>query len=140
MKFSFVTFYVRDLKKITGFYQKAFGLQTQLVHESGLYVEMKTGETVLAFSQTELAQSIVKQPYRASSLKQKPVNFQIAFEPQDIQTALAVALQCGGVLVSDYEVKPWGWESALLRDPEGNLIELARKRQQQVFNRCAPDD
>lgn len=127
MKFSFVTFYVRDIKKITMFYENAFGLKTRFVHESGLYAEMETGATVLSFSQTELARTIVPQGYMESSLSGKPANMQIGFEPADVKAALKNALACGATLVADYEVKPWGWESAMIRDIEGNLVELAKK-------------
>lgn len=128
MKFSYVTIYVQDIKKMVDFYKKAFGLKTRFVHKSGTYVEMETGSTMLSFSQTELAETIVSTGYVKSSLKNKPANIQIAFEPANVKTALKRALKYGAKLVTDYEVKPWGWESAMIRDSEGNLIELAKKR------------
>ncbi len=127
MKFSFVTFYVRDIKRMTAFYEAVFGLKRRFIHESGLYVEMETGSTVLSFAQMELARTIVPQGYVESSLESKPANVQIGLEPVNVKAALRDAIACGAVLVSDYEVKPWGWESAMIRDIEGNLVELARR-------------
>lgn len=127
MKFSYVTIYVKDIKAVAGFYEKAFGLKTRFVHESGLYVEMETGATMLAFAQTELAKTLVPGGYAQASLAQKAANVQIAFEPDNVKLALERALSCGAVLAAPYEVKPWGWESALVRDIEGNLVELARE-------------
>jgi len=127
VKLSYVTIYVGDMGKIVEFYEKAFGLKKRFVHESGLYVEMETGETLLAFSQTKLAETIVPLGYTKSSLKRKPANMQLGFEPDDVKVALKRALKCGAVVVADYEVKPWGWESAMVRDIEGNLVELAKK-------------
>lgn len=127
MKFSYVTIYVQDLKKMVKFYKQAFKLKERLVHESGLYVELQTGATMLSFSQTKLANTIVRTGYVKASLKRKPANIQIAFEPDNVKTALAHAVKLGARKVAAYEVKPWGWESAVIRDPEGNLVELAKK-------------
>ena len=65
--------------------------------------------------------------YVKASLENKPSNTQITFEPKDIQAAIKKALNEGATLIAEAEVKPWGWESAMIRDPEGNLIELARR-------------
>jgi lactoylglutathione lyase len=127
MKFSYCTIYVQDITKMMSFYEKAFSIKTKFIHESGTYAEMETGSTVLSFAQTELAESIIPTGYIKSSLKRKPANMQIGFEPQDVKAALKQALSLGAVLVSDYEVKPWGWESAIVRDIEGNIVELAKK-------------
>jgi len=127
MRLSFVTLYVRDIKKMTDFYAKAFSLKTRFVHDSGLYAEMETGNTVLAFAQTKLAETIVSGGYIESSPEHKPANFQLGFEPADVKESVKAALAAGASLVSPYEIKPWGWQAAMLRDPEGNLVELARK-------------
>lgn len=127
MKFTYVTFYVKDIKRMTAFYKKAFGLKVRFAHESGFYVEMETGSTVLSFSQTELARTIVPGGYLKANPNGKPFNFQAGFEPDNVKTALKRAVKCGAVCVAPYEVKPWGWESAMVRDIEGNLVELARK-------------
>lgn len=127
MKFSYVTIYVKDIKAVAGFYEKAFGLKTRFVHESGLYAEMETGATMLAFAQAELAKTLVPGGYTEASLSQKPANVQIAFEPENVKLALERALVSGAVLAAPYEVKPWGWESVSVRDIEGNLVELARE-------------
>jgi lactoylglutathione lyase len=127
MNFSYCTIYVRDIKKMISFYEKAFSIKTKFIHESGTYAEMDTDSTILSFAQTELAESIIPTGYVKSSLKQKPANMQIGFEPRDVKAALKQALSLGAVLVSDYQIKPWGWESAIIRDIEGNIVELARK-------------
>lgn len=127
MKFSYCTIYVRDIKKMISFYEKAFSIETKFIHESGAYAEMETGSTILSFAQTELAESIIPTGYVKPSLKRKPANIQIAFEPHDVKVALKQAMELGAVMIADYEIKPWGWESAIIRDIEGNIVELARK-------------
>ena len=37
------------------FYERAFGLERRLLHESGQYAELETGATALAFASHELA-------------------------------------------------------------------------------------
>jgi lactoylglutathione lyase len=127
MKLSFVIIYVEDLNTMLGFYRDIFDLKVKLIHESGLYAELDTGSTTFGLSQTQLAESLVSRGYTKASLKSKPANIQISFEPADIKETIKMALDRGAVLVADAEVKPWGWESAMIRDPEGNLIELARE-------------
>jgi len=127
MKFSFMTIYVHDIVKIIKFYESVFELKVKFIHESGLYAEMETGDTVLSFSQTELAESIIPKGYIKSSLENRPPNMQIGFESGDVKKTLKKALEHGATLESDYEIKTWGWESAMIRDIEGNLVELAKK-------------
>jgi lactoylglutathione lyase len=127
MKLSYMTIFVENLKGIIEFYKSAFGLKLKFVHESGHYAEMDTGTTTLSFSQTELAESLAPCGYLKSSLEQKPANVLIAFEPEDVKEALKIALSKGATLVADVELKPWGWISAMIRDPEGNLVELAKE-------------
>jgi len=124
---SFVTLCVEDLNGMLAFYRDAFGLKVKFVHESGQYAEMDTGATVLAFSQTELASSLITCGYEKASLTRKPGNILIGIEPEDVRQTLHAALSHGATLVADAELKPWGWLSAMVRDPEGNVVEIARE-------------
>lgn len=124
---SFVTLCVEDLDGMLAFYRDAFGLKVKFVHESGQYAEMDTGSTVLAFSQTGLAASLIPCGYEKASLTRKPGNILIGLEPEDVKETLRAALSHGATLVADVELKPWGWLSAMVRDPEGNVIELAKE-------------
>lgn len=53
MKFGYTIVYVPDVKASVEFFERAFGLKTRFVHESG-YAEMDTGETALAFASHQL--------------------------------------------------------------------------------------
>jgi predicted enzyme related to lactoylglutathione lyase len=127
MKLSYITIFVDDLNKMIEFYKAVFGLELKFIHESGHYAEMDTGHTTLAFSQTELAESLVPGGYVKSSTERNPANILIAFEPEDVKETLKLSLAHGASIVADVELKPWGWVSAMIRDPEGNLIELAKE-------------
>jgi lactoylglutathione lyase len=127
VKLSYMTIFVEDLRRMIDFYRDTFWLELKFFHDSGKYAEMETGTTTLSFSQTELAETLMNGGYEKSSLKRKPANVLIAFDPDDIKETLGRALSNGATLVADVELKSWGWFSAMLRDPEGNLVELARK-------------
>ena len=127
MKLIYSILYVNDVERSVNFYEDAFGLKRRFLHESGQYAEMETGDTTLAFSGTSLAQSIVPTGYRENSRHEKPAGFQIALCPDDVGAAFLKALKAGAEKVSSPEVKPWGWESAVVRDLDGILVELARE-------------
>src|SRR3954467_1776517 len=55
MRFGYTILYVRDVPASVEFYERAFGLERRLVHESGQYAEMETGATALAFAARDLA-------------------------------------------------------------------------------------
>ena len=50
MKLGYTSIYVADVLATIDFYERAFGLKRRFVHESNLYAELNTGETVLAFA------------------------------------------------------------------------------------------
>lgn len=127
MKLTYTVLYVSDLLKSVQFYERAFGLKNRFIHESGQYAEMETGGTTLAFASNELAGSIVKDGYQKNLPEALPAGIQIAFEPEDIQKAYDNAIAAGASKVSSPELKPWGWMSAFVRDPDGILVELAKE-------------
>src|SRR3954451_22913451 len=55
VRFGYTIVYVRDVAASVEFYEKAFGLERRLLHESGQYAELETGSTALAFASHELA-------------------------------------------------------------------------------------
>ncbi|MEO1523627.1 MAG: VOC family protein, partial [Cyanobacteria bacterium J06633_2] len=50
MKLKYTILYVENVSATLNFYEQSFGLQTKMLHESGDYGELDTGETTLAFS------------------------------------------------------------------------------------------
>jgi lactoylglutathione lyase len=125
MRLSFAIVYVKSIKDSVAFYEKAFGLKCTMLHESGLYAEMETGNTTLGFSQHQLI-DFLKIDYQQSTLSTPPFGVQITFEPEDVDRAYEHALYCGAKAVKAPEVMPWNWKCAYLRDIDGFLIELAK--------------
>ncbi|WP_434360381.1 VOC family protein [Parasalinivibrio latis] len=121
MKFKYTIMYVKDVGLTLSFYEQAFGLQRAYLHESGIYGELDTGETKLAFSSLDLMASLGKNP---SSGNAESPNFEIAFETDDVAGNLAQAVDAGAELVQDVTHMPWGQTIAFVRDLNGYLIEF----------------
>jgi len=121
MKFRYTILYVENVTESIAFFEAAFGFQQMMIHESGDYGELATGETKLAFSALSLMTSLGKSPAKADPTA--PV-FELAFETDDVAKALDKALKAGATLVQKTETMPWGQTIAYVCDPNGFLIEI----------------
>ena len=121
LKFRYTILYVENVQDTLKFYEAAFGFNVSLLHESGDFGALDTGETVLAFSSLKLMDALGKNPIPVE--KNKP-SFEIAFETQNISAALSKALDAGATLVQDVEHMPWGQTTAYVTDNNGFLVEL----------------
>jgi len=121
MKFKYTILYVENVSETLEFYKKAFKLDTAMLHEGGDYGELITGSTTLSFSSLKLMNQLGKNPGKANT--QNPI-FEIAFETNDVPSALATALSAGASLVQEVKEMPWGQTIAYVSDKDGFLIEL----------------
>jgi len=120
MKLNYVIIYVDDAVKATEFYQKAFGLKTRFIHESNMYAEMETGETVLAFAHNDMLKMNINIEAHIG-LKNC---FEIAFSTSDVKKAFETAVQNGAKELKQPEEKPWGQTVAYVQDMYGTIIEI----------------
>lgn len=125
MKLSYTILYVQDVQASIDFYQAAFGLRLKFKHEGGDYAEMQTGETTLAFCGYDLADQLVNRSYQKPSFE-NPIASQLTLEPTDVKSAFEKAKTVGACVLYEPEIKPWNFEVALLQDPDGHLVELAK--------------
>jgi len=121
MKLKYTILYVEDVPETLSFYERAFGFQRKLLHESGDYAELDTGETSLSFSSLKLMTDLGKSPTRANL---GSPTFEIAFETSDVKHALNHAVDAGAALVQDIREEPWGQTTAYVSDKNGFLIEI----------------
>ncbi len=121
MKLKYAILYVENVESTLTFYQEAFGLARKMLHESGDYGALDTGNTSLSFSSLALMTALGKNPARPDP--EAPV-FEIAFETDDVPSALRKAVDAGGELVQDVRDEPWGQTTAYVRDPNGFLVEI----------------
>lgn len=121
MQLRYTILYVDDVRASLAFYERAFGLEREFLHESGDYGELATGTTKLAFSSTKLMRELGKRPARANP--DAPI-FEIAFETGDVAAALERARAAGAILHQNARDEPWGQTTAYVSDPDGYLVEL----------------
>lgn len=124
MQFGYSIFYVQDVPATLAFFQQAFALDVAFVHESGMYGELATGQTKLAFAALELSQLNFAGGVTASSLDTPPQASEIGLVTDDVAGAYQTALAAGATALAEPKLKPWGQTVAFLRTPQGLLVEL----------------
>lgn len=124
MKLGYTIIYVADVPETVAFYEAAFGLSRRFVHESNLYAEMETGETILSFAGNEAAElsGLAIRPNEPSGLA---AAWEICFVTDDVAAAYARAVNAGCSAVSSPSDKPWGQTVSFVRDINGCVVEIA---------------
>ena len=125
MQFGYTILYVSDVASSLDFYERALGQRRRFLHESGQYAELDTGETALAFAAHELAAANLPGVYRPEDGPNSRTPFEVCFVTDNVQAAFDRAVEEGAASVSAPQTKPWGQDVAYIRDPDGNLVELA---------------
>jgi lactoylglutathione lyase len=124
MRFGYTILYVSDVQASVEFYERAFGLERRLLHESGQYAEMETGSTALAFAAHDLAAENLPDELQPGSATDSP-SFEVCLVTEHVGAGFERAVEAGAPAVSKPQQKPWGQEVAYVRDPDGVLIEIA---------------
>ena len=124
MKLGYTIIYVADVPKTVAFYETAFGLTPRFIHESQLYAEMETGDTILSFAGYEAAElnGLAIQPNEASAV---PAGWEICFVTEDVSKAFDHAVSKGCTPVGQPQEKPWGQTVSYVRDLNGCIVEIS---------------
>lgn len=121
LTFRYAILYVEDVPSTLEFYERAFGLTRRMLHESGDYGELDTGQTRLSFSSISSMQQTGKNATRPDV--DKPA-FEIAFETNDVEVAFRQALVAGAASLQTPREEPWGQTTSYVADPNGFLVEI----------------
>jgi catechol 2,3-dioxygenase-like lactoylglutathione lyase family enzyme len=131
MKFNFANtrLYVDDYETCLQFYRDILGLQVAFVSGVDRYAELTKGATKL----TIMCHGKVKEYFGT----QIPVYFGVqndaialSFSVKDVDEACKYLTSKNVVIVSSpWNFADWGVKLALVRDPEGNLVELIQESQ-----------
>lgn len=124
MKLGYTILYVADVPAALDHYRDAFGCKVSFLHDSNLYGEIATGNTVLGFAAHQMAE-MNGVDMRASDPTQSTGPVNITFVTEDVAGHYAQAVANGAVAVKPPTTKPWGQVSGYLRDIDGHLVEIA---------------
>ena len=124
MKLGYTILYVPSVAASLAFFEKAFGLKTRFLHESGTYGELETGATTLSFAAHELGDGNFPGGHVHANDSPKPLGMEIALVTQDVAAAHAAAIEAGATELAAPTKKPWGQVVSYVRAPDGCLVEL----------------
>ncbi|AZD85379.1 Lactoylglutathione lyase [Pseudomonas chlororaphis subsp. aureofaciens] len=124
MKFAYTIFYVPDVSASLAFFNRAFGLPTRFLHDSGTYGELETGATALAFAAHELGAMNFNGGHVEAHSSARPLGMEIGLVCADVHAAHQRALDAGASELSAPGEKPWGQTVSYVRCPDGLLVEL----------------
>lgn len=125
IKFDMIGIYVEDIHKMVDFYKNAIGLEIDWNGE-GPYAEFKhEGIRFSMFTRKELPQllgTIPDYPKRLNGTFELAIN---VGEPQNVDFKFKAIIAKGGIEIYPPRDEPWKMRSAMISDPEGNIIEIA---------------
>lgn len=123
MKFAYTILYVNDVIATVVFYEKAFGLQRRMVHETD-YAEMETGATRIAFAARQHVRTMLNIDLQATQQGSAAPPFELGLVVPDVAAAFGQATAAGAAPVAEPATKPWGQTVAYVQDINGFLVEL----------------
>ena len=131
MKFNFANtrLYVNDYDSCLSFYRDILGLEVAMISGVDRYAELARGETKL----TIMCRGKIKEYFGSSTA----VNFgkqddaiAVSFSVDNVDEACKYLESKEVEIVSaPWNFADWGVKLALVRDPEGNLVELVEAAQ-----------
>ncbi len=124
-RFDMIGIFVADLPKMVAFYRDALGVAIEWNGE-GPYAEFKhEGIRFSMFERKELPKLLGQTPDFPQQLNG---TFELAInvgEPQNVDVKYREIIAAGGREIYAPRDEPWKMRSAMLADPEGNIIEIA---------------
>ncbi len=124
MKFGYTIIYVPEVAASLDFFARAFGIPRRFLHDSGMYGELETGATTLAFAAHELGEMNFPDGHVEAHASAKPLGMEIALVTPDVAQAHQKALDAGASELSAPAEKPWGQTVSYVRCPDGTVVEL----------------
>ena len=125
MEFGYAIIYVDDVTKAVEFYEQAFGIDREFVHESGQFAQMGTGRTKLAFTAHELGATAVPVVYTPITATNPPAGFEFTLVTEDVAAAFDRAVNAGATPLAEPHDTAWGQTVSYVRDHVGTLIGIA---------------
>jgi lactoylglutathione lyase len=118
----YVVLIVSDLDRSLSFYTGTLGLALQ--HRARSYAQLRAGTTRLSLFTRDAMAATLGTAIDAPSTSAPA--FELGFKVHDCDAAFAELVKAGVPAVVPPTDRPWGQRTAYVRDPDGNLIELAQ--------------
>lgn len=121
-KLDYVVLIVAELDRAVAFYENVLGLTLQ--HRAEKFAQFDAGGTRLGLYTRDAMQTTLETKLHPPF--QTAPAFEIGFKVADCDTAFSELVRAGAPAVVKPTTRPWGQRTAYVRDPDGNLIELAQ--------------
>jgi len=118
MKFASVRVVTADFDRLVAFYQRLSGLEA--VHLADGFAEMRFEGSTLAIS----AEHLIKRFNAGAAIAAANRSAILEFEVTDVDAVFERMNVPGTSIVMPTTSMPWGNRSLLLRDPDGNLVNV----------------
>lgn len=116
----YVILYVRDLDRAVAFYQDVVGLPLRL-RRAG-YAEFATANLKFALYERRLLPGLIG----GDAAGDGPAGETLFLVP-DVDAEAERLRHAGATILSGPSDRPWGHRTVHLRDPDGNVVELAQE-------------
>jgi uncharacterized glyoxalase superfamily protein PhnB len=118
MKFASVRVATLDFEGLIDFYQRLSGIEAVRLADG--FAEIRFEGATLAISSEHLIK-LFNQGAATAAANRSVI---LEFEVQDVDAVFERMNACGTTVVMPTTLMPWGNRSLLLRDPDGNLVNI----------------
>ena len=115
LRLGWVIVYVDEPTEVAAFYERTFGLRTELAAPDGSYAQLETGPTRLAFASYALGEKNFPGGVRRATADGQPPNVEITLVADDVDGAYTRALRAGCSGLAEPQDKPHGQRVAYVR-------------------------
>ncbi len=121
----YVFVFVPDVDEALDFYERAFALPARYCDPDGLFGELETGATVLAFARDDYVVEASGVQHRLNAVPCEPAGISFTLIADNVPAAWERAVNAGAIVIAEPVAKPWGQIVGYLRDLNGVLLEIA---------------
>ncbi|OLL28207.1 glyoxalase [Burkholderia sp. SRS-W-2-2016] len=118
MKFASVRLVTSDFERLVDFYQRLSGIKAERLADG--FAEMRFPNSTLAISSENLIK-LFNVGAATSAANRSAI---LEFEVEDVDLVCEQMQAFGTAVVMPTTLMPWGNRSLLLRDPDGNLVNI----------------